>query len=91
MKSRWSSTVSRRRHCAPRGPGWTGWRSWAAAGYLISQFLSPVTNKREDEYGGSWENRMRFGREVVEQVRAAVGPDFPVMVRIAGNDFMPGG
>jgi 2,4-dienoyl-CoA reductase (NADPH2) len=62
-----------------------------SAGYLISQFLSPVTNKREDSYGGSWENRSRFGREVVEKIRQAVGPDFAVMVRIAGNDFMPGG
>jgi 2,4-dienoyl-CoA reductase (NADPH2) len=61
------------------------------AGYLISQFMSRVTNIREDDYGGSWENRTRFGREVVEQVRQAVGPKFPVMVRIAGNDFMPGG
>ena len=62
-----------------------------SAGYLISQFLSPITNKRQDEYGGSWENRLRFGREVVEKIRLAVGPDFPIMVRIAGNDFMPGG
>jgi 2,4-dienoyl-CoA reductase-like NADH-dependent reductase (Old Yellow Enzyme family)/thioredoxin reductase len=62
-----------------------------SAGYLISQFLSPITNKREDEYGGSWENRTRFGREVVEKIRQAVGPDFSIMVRIAGNDFMPGG
>jgi 2,4-dienoyl-CoA reductase (NADPH2) len=62
-----------------------------SAGYLISQFLSPITNKREDDYGGSWENRTRFGREVVEKIRQAVGPDFPIMVRVAGNDFMPGG
>lgn len=62
-----------------------------SAGYLISQFLSPVTNKREDHYGGSFENRMRFGREVMEKVRKAVGPEYPVLVRLAGNDFMPGG
>ncbi|SMC76214.1 FAD-dependent oxidoreductase [Papillibacter cinnamivorans] len=59
------------------------------AGYLISQFLSPVTNLRTDEYGGSWENRCRFPREVVAAVRAAVG-DYPVFMRIAGNDFIPG-
>ncbi len=62
-----------------------------SAGYLISQFLSPLTNLREDEYGGSFENRMRFGIEVAEKVRKAVGPDYPVLMRIAGNDFMEGG
>ena len=62
-----------------------------SAGYLISQFLSPITNLRSDEYGGSFENRMRFGIEVVERVRKAVGPDYPVFMRIAGNDFMDGG
>lgn len=61
-----------------------------SAGYLISQFLSPITNLREDQYGGSFENRMRFGLETIEKVRAAVGPNYPVMLRIAGNDFMKG-
>ena len=61
-----------------------------SAGYLISQFLSPTTNTRSDEYGGSWENRTRFPIAVLKAVRAAVGPDFPVIVRIAGNDFVPG-
>ncbi len=63
----------------------------ASAGYLICQFLSPVTNKREDEYGGSFENRCRFGVEVLEKVRAAVGPDYPVTMRVSGSDFVPGG
>ena len=63
----------------------------ASAGYLISQFLSPITNLRADDYGGSFENRVRFGREVIEKVRARVGKDFAVTVRVAGNDFMPGG
>lgn len=62
-----------------------------SAGYLICQFLSPVTNVRTDKYGGSLENRMRFGLEVAEKVRRAVGPDYPVIVRLAGNDFMAGG
>jgi len=61
-----------------------------SAGYLISQFLSPLTNLREDGYGGSLENRMRFGVEIVEKVRKAVGPDYPILMRLAGNDFMPG-
>lgn len=61
-----------------------------SAGYLISQFLSPLTNQRTDQYGGSWENRTRFPLEVLSAVREAVGPDFPILFRIAGNDFMPG-
>ena len=63
----------------------------AGTGYLISEFLSPLTNQRADEYGGSLENRMRFGVEVVRAVRETVGPKFPIMVRMNGNDFMPGG
>ncbi len=62
----------------------------ASAGYLISQFLSPKTNLRADEYGGSWENRCRFPLEVVAAVRKAVGEDYPICIRIAGNDFVPG-
>lgn len=60
-------------------------------GYLISEFLSPLTNRRTDEYGGSLNGRMRFGLEVICAVRDAVGPDFPILVRTNGNDFMPGG
>ena len=62
-----------------------------SAGYLISQFLSPLTNLREDQYGGSMEKRMRFGLEVVEKVRNAVGDDYPIIMRLAGDDFMEGG
>jgi 2,4-dienoyl-CoA reductase (NADPH2) len=62
-----------------------------SAGYLICQFLSPITNLREDAYGGPLENRMRFGLEVVQKVRKAVGPEYPVIIRLAGNDFMEGG
>ena len=53
----------------------------AGSGYLICQFLSPVTNLRTDEYGGSFENRCRFGVELVQAVRDAVGSDYPVMVQ----------
>ncbi|MEZ4568433.1 MAG: FAD-dependent oxidoreductase, partial [Desulfobacterales bacterium] len=63
----------------------------SGTGYLISEFLSPLTNQRTDEYGGSLENRMRFGLEVVRAIRDQVGPDFPIIVRMNGNDFMPGG
>jgi 2,4-dienoyl-CoA reductase (NADPH2) len=61
-----------------------------SAGYLISQFLSPITNHRNDQYGGTFENRMRFGLEIAEKVRRAVGKDFTVIIRLAGNDFMEG-
>ncbi len=63
----------------------------AGTGYLISEFLSPLTNLRTDAYGGALENRMRFGVEVVAAVRRAVGADYPILVRMNGNDFMPGG
>jgi 2,4-dienoyl-CoA reductase (NADPH2) len=63
----------------------------ASAGYLISQFLSPLTNQRKDRYGGGLKERMRFLLEVVEEVRGKVGRKFPIIIRIAGNDFMPGG
>ena len=62
-----------------------------SAGYLLSQFLSPLTNRREDMYGGTFENRMRFGLETAEKVRNSVGDDYPVIIRLAGNDFMKGG
>ncbi|MFH1090023.1 MAG: FAD-dependent oxidoreductase [Pseudomonadota bacterium] len=60
-------------------------------GYLIQQFLSPLCNVREDEYGGSGAGRMHFGIEVARKVRKAVGPDFPLLFRVLGNEFMPGG
>ncbi|RJO71907.1 MAG: FAD-dependent oxidoreductase [Myxococcales bacterium] len=62
----------------------------ASAGYLVNQFFSPLTNLRTDEYGGSLENRLRFGVEVVQAIRRAVGPDFPITVRLSGNDFVEG-
>jgi 2,4-dienoyl-CoA reductase (NADPH2) len=63
----------------------------SGTGYLISEFLSPLTNQRDDAYGGDLENRMRFGLEVMQAIRRRVGPDFPVIVRMNGNDFMPQG
>ncbi len=63
----------------------------SGTGYLISEFLSPLTNQRSDVYGGSLANRMRFGFEVMAAVRDAVGVDYPLIVRMNGNDFMPGG
>lgn len=62
-----------------------------AHGYLVNQFLSPHTNKRTDEYGGDAERRERFPLEVVDAVRAAVGPDYPVIYRISANEYLPDG
>jgi 2,4-dienoyl-CoA reductase (NADPH2) len=63
----------------------------SGTGYLISEFLSPLTNKRDDEYGGCLENRMRFGLEVMTAIRERVGADYPLIVRMDNNDFMEGG
>ena len=60
-------------------------------GYLIHQFLSPHTNRRNDEYGGSFENRLRFGREVIAAVREVVGEDLPIVVRMNAQDYVEGG
>jgi 2,4-dienoyl-CoA reductase-like NADH-dependent reductase (Old Yellow Enzyme family) len=62
-----------------------------AHGYLINQFLSPHTNLRTDEYGGSVENRSRFLMEVYQKVREAVGGDYPVMIKLSGADNLEGG
>ncbi|RJQ57480.1 MAG: FAD-dependent oxidoreductase [Desulfobacteraceae bacterium] len=62
-----------------------------AHGYLIAQFLSGYANKRTDEYGGSFEKRMRFPLEVVAAVRKAVGTDFPIAYRLSGDEYIDGG
>ncbi|MBR3559962.1 MAG: FAD-dependent oxidoreductase [Oscillospiraceae bacterium] len=60
-------------------------------GWLINQFLSPLFNHRTDEYGGSFENRVRFARKVLTSVRKAVGPGFPIEFRLSGDEFVDGG
>ncbi len=62
-----------------------------AHGYLINQFLSPLTNRRTDEYGGSIENRSRFLLEVYQKVRETVGPDYPVLIKLNAADNLDGG
>lgn len=59
----------------------------AGHGWLIHQFLSPLTNHREDEYGGSFENRCRFMLEVIQRIRAHCGADFPIEVRMSGTEL----
>lgn len=61
------------------------------AGYLIDQFISPQWNTRTDEYGGSWENRTRFAKEIVESIRSVVGPKFPIIFRISLDHMYQGG
>ncbi len=74
-----------------RETGFTGVQIHAAHGYLISQFLSPRSNLRTDKWGGSLENRARFLLEAVAKTRAAVGPAFPVAVKLNSADFQKGG
>ena len=71
--------------------GFDGIELHAAHGYLLHQFLSPLANKRHDDYGGNLDNRMRFPLEVFDAVRAAFPPDKPVWVRISATDWVPGG
>ncbi len=69
--------------------GFDGVQIHAAHGYLISGFLTPHTNRRKDEYGGSFENRMRFLLEVYSAVREKVGGDFPLILKLNGSDDLP--
>ncbi|MFM0500710.1 NADH:flavin oxidoreductase/NADH oxidase family protein [Paraburkholderia caffeinilytica] len=71
--------------------GFTGVEIHAAHGYLLSQFLSPLTNRRTDEWGGSLENRARLLLEIVKAVRAVVSPHFSVAVKLNSADFQRGG
>ncbi|MFT8321870.1 MAG: FAD-dependent oxidoreductase [Bacillus sp. (in: firmicutes)] len=63
----------------------------AGHSYLLCQFLSPIYNKRTDEFGGSYENRARFARLVIDRIRQEVGPLFPISLRFSAEDFVEGG
>ncbi len=76
---------------AVKAAGFTGVQVHAAHGYLLSQFLSPRSNLRTDQYGGELANRARALLDVVKTVRTAVGPDFPVAVKLNSADFQKGG
>lgn len=71
--------------------GYDGVNVHAAHGYLLSSFVSAATNQRTDEYGGSFENRIRFPLEVLTAIRRNTGKDYPVVFRINGSDFIDGG
>ena len=77
--------------CRARDAGCDAVELHCGIGYLISRFLSPLTNKRDDEYGGSFENRLRFMLEIIAATRQLVGDSYPIICRISGDDFMPGG
>jgi len=70
--------------------GFDGIEIHGGHGYLISQFLTPHTNRRRDDYGGSLENRTRLLCEILRAVRQAVGPDFPILLKLNGVDALPG-
>jgi 2,4-dienoyl-CoA reductase-like NADH-dependent reductase (Old Yellow Enzyme family) len=72
-----------------RKAGFDGIEIHAGHGYLISQFLTPYTNRRTDEYGGPVENRVRLLREIYRAIRERVGPDFPVIMKLNGADYLP--
>jgi 2,4-dienoyl-CoA reductase-like NADH-dependent reductase (Old Yellow Enzyme family) len=74
-----------------REAGFDGVQIHAAHGYLLSQFLSPAFNKREDDYGGPLENRARALLEVLRRLKTEVGNDFPILVKMNSEDFMDGG
>jgi 2,4-dienoyl-CoA reductase-like NADH-dependent reductase (Old Yellow Enzyme family) len=69
--------------------GFDGVQIHAGHGYLINQFLTPYTNRRTDEYGGSFENRLRFLRDVYRTMRARVGKDYPIIIKLNGSDYLP--
>ena len=69
--------------------GFDGIEIHAGHGYLISQFLTPYTNRRPDQYGGALENRVRLLRDIFRAIRARVGADFPVIMKLNGSDYLP--
>lgn len=71
--------------------GFEGIQLHGAHGYLLHQFVSPLSNQRTDRFGGSWENRIRFPLQTVERVRAAVGPSFLVGYKISAREYLDGG
>lgn len=71
--------------------GFDGVEIHCAHGYILNQFYSPLTNKRNDKYGGKLENRIRITLETIEAVRNAVGNDYPISVRLGGSDYCEGG
>lgn len=74
-----------------REAGYDGFEIYAGHGYMLQQYMSPFFNSRSDKYGGSLENRLRLPLEVIDAVRDAVGPDFPLALRVSGDELTEGG
>lgn len=74
-----------------REAGFDGMQLHGAHGYLISSFLSPYTNRRTDRFGGSLENRVRIVSDIVSGARKRVGSDFPILIKMNADDYVPGG
>ena len=72
-----------------KNAGFDGVQIHAGHGYLINQFLTPYTNKRTDAYGGSFEKRLRFLRDLYRAIRTLVGMDYPVIIKLNGSDYLP--
>ena len=71
--------------------GYDGIELHGAHGYLIGQFMSPGSNERRDRYGGDLDGRMTFPLEIVRGIRTALGPNYPIMFRLSGDEFFEGG
>lgn len=71
--------------------GFDGVEIHSAHGYLLNQFFSPLTNQRTDEYGGNVHHRIRLHLQIIEAIRATVGDDFPILLRLGASDFLEGG
>ena len=71
--------------------GFDGVEIHSAHGYLLNQFFSPLTNKRNDQYGGAVTDRIKIHLQIIEAVKEVVGDDFPVLIRLGASDFKPGG
>ena len=77
--------------CRAQNAGFEAIELLGATGYLISQFLSPLTNRRKDHYGGSFEGRLSFVRELIEAIKRRLGDDYPIIFRLSSLDNIPGG
>jgi 2,4-dienoyl-CoA reductase (NADPH2) len=93
--TRWGirRTIAAYARCAQlaRRAGYDGVEIMGSEGYLINQFIAPKTNLRDDEWGGSFDNRVRFATEIVRRTREAVGPDFIIVYRLSMLDLVDGG
>ena len=71
--------------------GFDGVEIHSAHGYLLNQFMSPLTNKRTDQYGGNLQGRIKLHLDIIKEVRSSVGQEFPILLRLGASDYMEGG